>query len=632
MRSFAIVFRREFVERRNVVFTAAAASLIPILMPLLPSVPITSRGELRVVLAFALAATFAASVALASGVSLFSRDLADGRAGFLFSRPLGEAAIWGGKILAGVALVFATIAIIAAPSMAIERSLPRGWMIDEPWQGAAFSIAAVLLLLLLGNTLGVMVRSRRLFVVADFVLAVLAGAIGWVTMMRFAWLTLSSGQNVVLVLSLVFASVVFFALLAGSYAQNAVGRSDIARAHRALSLTIWPVLFTFLVLFALVVIWMPRVGPADLDRVVEVRSGPESWIAVTATAKARPDAYATTMIVDAAKPARFLQLDTPLWPGSIAFSRDGRRAAWLATGFDTRWLHGTAARHVAIANLEGRPRTQHTDVRLSSRGAVALSDGGNRLAVWDLDQATVYDTATMKSLGSVQAAGDYVRMYFMPSGELRIMANRSASAEVAILTWQPNDRRITTTGSFGDAQRVVVDASGSRALAQYGRSLTLCDAATGVATARLLDWPDTPAARASATFLSDNRIVVSQASAGRNTLHVFDAAGTKIRTVALPPSDWLAVNEEVAPDVLLIRAGSGRGEGRGFRTLAIDLSTGRVRGVVNDAIPASTWSSYGTDPRVGPQARTVALLNARTESLERLDPASWKTVSLFSTE
>ncbi|HMM34095.1 MAG TPA: hypothetical protein PKA62_05095, partial [Thermoanaerobaculia bacterium] len=70
MRRFAAVALREIAERRSVLVAAAAAAVLPFLVPLLPSVPGSDAATARAVTALGLACTFGAGGAVLAGASV----------------------------------------------------------------------------------------------------------------------------------------------------------------------------------------------------------------------------------------------------------------------------------------------------------------------------------------------------------------------------------------------------------------------------------------------------------------------------------------------------------------------------------------------------------------------------------
>ena len=129
MRGILAVASRELVERRLVFVAAAVAAVLPFFAPLFPWLRGNDLDELRGVVALTLATTFAAALAMGYGVAMISGELKARRLGFYFSRPLSGLAIWGGKLLAGVVMVWVAPLLVLLPTWLAARA-------SGPWQSA----------------------------------------------------------------------------------------------------------------------------------------------------------------------------------------------------------------------------------------------------------------------------------------------------------------------------------------------------------------------------------------------------------------------------------------------------------------------------------------------------------------
>ncbi|MHB9000023.1 MAG: hypothetical protein ACYC9N_10990 [Thermoanaerobaculia bacterium] len=636
MNGFAIVFRREFVERRNVIFTAIAASLIPVLIPLLPTVPADSRGELRLLLAGYVAATFAAAVAVAAGASLFSRDLADGRMSFLFSRPIGHLAIWSGKLAAGVTLSLATLALIAVPGLVMQPAQQVGWGIEASGWFLGFIFGTALLILLASNAVALVARSRRLIVVADFALLVIAVVVAWWIVSKVARLTPS--LTPLLLTPPILAAILLLALLIASYVQTSTGRTDIGRTHRAFSFSFWPLVYAGLFLFAAYIAWIPRVDPDDIEAVHSVVDSGGSWMILEGEAAGRPsDFYEASLLVDTSDSDRFLRA-TPPWSGGVAFSRDGRRAAWFERDPDMTWAAPGARRRperdlrLLLADLGDEPAVRETGFRAKDVMRIVLSDDGRRLAIWDGEQLSAIDLETLRSLGSVKVSAPErsIRMFFAGQDEIRVAGIESSTDnpdrptalvwQAELQTWDIAERRLTRHATLADCRRVVADRTGDNLLTAGDRGISLYDGRTGRFRAQLLAIKDPASESASGSFLGDGRIAVAHSTAVDGTLAIFAAEGTKLQSIPLEGNRSFGVAEQLSSNEILVRSTDGTTEPRHHRTHIVDIRAGRIARTFDGMIPAGSWRRVaGTDPRELPARRGVALWNPSTGTLGRLD-------------
>ena len=183
-----------------------------------------------------------AAAAVVMGSTMLARDAANGRLGFLFSRPLAWPAIWGGKWLAALVLVASSGVLAAIPFMAAYPSESHGgsWLRTLASEhGWVVGFGVVLLGAAAANFAATAWRSRSPWVALDMGLL---AAVLWFARRHVAplWLYGIMGKDErSLLLALAPLAV---GLFAGSAAQVAVGRTDLRRAHRALSLVLWTVI------------------------------------------------------------------------------------------------------------------------------------------------------------------------------------------------------------------------------------------------------------------------------------------------------------------------------------------------------------------------------------------------------
>jgi hypothetical protein len=276
MRRFAAVALREVAERRSVLVAAAAAAVLPFLVPLLPSVPASDAGTARAVTALVLACAFGVGGAVLVGASVVGRELAERRLSFHFARPLPAPVIWGGKLVGGLALVLLAEAIVYLPASLASGRFPG--LIDR---FDASAIAALLLLavplFLLAWVGSVAVRSRSPWLVVDFVLLAASAAAVFLLGRKLARFEAVPGPEAILTM----VGVLLAALLVATLVQVAAGRTDLRRGHGAQSLALWAVLMAGLAAGAA---WVERVvdpGVARLEGAVAEPAGPGgTWVVV----------------------------------------------------------------------------------------------------------------------------------------------------------------------------------------------------------------------------------------------------------------------------------------------------------------------------------------------------------------
>jgi hypothetical protein len=515
-----------------------------------------------------------AAAAVVIGSSMLARDAANGRLGFLFSRPVSWPAIWGGKWLAAVVLVVSSGLLAAVPWMAVYSPQPHGgsWlraMLDGP--GAAFCLMLILLVVGIANFSATAFRSRSPWLVLDFalLLASLWAVRHWVApLWLYGILGRSLWANVLAPVPLVLG------LLVGSAAQVAVGRTDLRRAHRAMSLGFWAVAALALASAGGYWQWVRSAGPAEVDVHAVTRDSGGRWIYVEGTAS-RSGWYPHGFLIDTTSGRYVVPPESPeLQPERLRFglgmlfSADGRSAARLwADGRGTALglfdLSGGTPRYSEVALESSPPPTWGSAFALSpatasvflvheSGASLFALPSGRRVATTTIPPGWHPSAVRFPSEGSARAwlipssASGAMR----PRGEM-LVVDLAADGKSTIIPFP-------TAGplSNGGWGAVVPDAGGERIVTVDG-GLHLRDGATGELRATLAEtqggW-----GRLSVLFLADGRIVTSGANQPapappRALVRVFSDAGAPLgeTPVDLWPSG-ITIGPEVAPGRVVV--------------------------------------------------------------------------------
>jgi hypothetical protein len=110
------VLVREIRERRAIPLAALALGILPVIAGSIPALTRIGGTDVREDLAVVLGFAFPVAVALGLGVSVIGRDLAEGRLGFYFSRPISGFALWAGKMGATLILIGASALLVVLPA------------------------------------------------------------------------------------------------------------------------------------------------------------------------------------------------------------------------------------------------------------------------------------------------------------------------------------------------------------------------------------------------------------------------------------------------------------------------------------------------------------------------------------
>ena len=227
--------------------------------------------------------------ALLAGWSMLARDADDGRLGFLFAKPVSWPAIWAGKWIAAGLLAGASGLLAAIPWMAVypPETKTSWWRAMADPEGWTYAVSLVVLIVGFANFAATAFRARSKWLAVDLTLLLAAlwavrRFVAPLAMVGVLDLPPAAGA------SRCCPPRVAVALLAASAGQLAVGRTDIVRAHRALSIVFWALVVSLLVAAAGRLAWVERAGPSDLRPApYEVRPAPDGrWVVLSSATPA----------------------------------------------------------------------------------------------------------------------------------------------------------------------------------------------------------------------------------------------------------------------------------------------------------------------------------------------------------
>jgi hypothetical protein len=542
---------------------------------------------------------FAAAAAILMGSTMLARDAADGRLAFLFSRPLSWRAVWGAKWLAAVVMVAASGLLAAIPTMAAVPLADLGGRHGDSWLRAAFdgppwSFVFVVFLLGVGvaNFAATAYRSRSPWVALDMVVLVAAA---WIVRRHVAplWRYGLMGKNEASILLALLPLAV--GLVAGSAAQVAAGRTDLRRAHRALSLVFWAVVGAAVVAAAGYWHWVLSAGPADVSLRALARDPGGRWVYVEGSAP-RGGSYPYGFLVDsvtgqwAVRPQPVGADGDGQVPLGARFSGNGRFLAELR-------VEGRGA-VVVLADLsESPPRLTHVSLASSLppdwSSQFALSPTGDTGFVANESGASIFGFPSGRRLAAITVppgwrpvASRYfgasaVRTWFVPWNLAAHMP--LPRAELLVVDLEGDGRSRTSTAPLVRALDVTAVWRAVRASNDASRVLTfdggthLRDGATGALLATLA-----PSSHVEATsILADGRVVVAVQPGATDDrrlsstiIRVFDRDGTTLGDAPLDAWMWsLSLGAEVAPGRVLVSSRRRFGEAD---TLVLDVAEGRI--------------------------------------------------------
>jgi hypothetical protein len=395
----ALIFRRELGARFHVLWVGFALAALTIILPFLPSLSTWHGGDIRDLMSVALAIGAGIALSIGCGATLFGRDLSEGRLGFYFERPVPTVAIWSGRFLAVFLLVVLCEIIILVPSglspyhsnSAVEL-LFEGLSFDtHDWILAL--LAGPPLLLLVSHCVSIMVRARTAWLALDVIGIALVGPAIWLIHQP---LVIYKAEEAAAVVSVAIAVCVALALLSATAASVSWGRTDLRRAHRYLSITLWGVLSVALGATAAYSAWLLDIGPEDFEKYVVLNSSMDGkWVEVYGQADGHLGVRRCYLVSEDGR-----RMPIPLislYGSETTFSASGNRAAWFSESA------GEVARtiwHAALNETELEPVA--TTFKVSRNSKLFLSPEGERLVVVESEALSVYDLATERLVATLR--------------------------------------------------------------------------------------------------------------------------------------------------------------------------------------------------------------------------------------
>jgi len=630
MRGFLAVFEREVVERRLLVVASVFLGLVPLATPWLPGLGQLGGPEVRSATALALALCFSFGLALMLGATIIVRDLAEGRLGFYFSRPVRGWAIWAGKLAAAAVLALGTGVLILLPTAAAERRLDLDggwWNTHGALAGSSFSIllwiASVLLLLLWGHAAGVAARSHSPWLLLDFVGLGFVVWLAWASIRRLDFAG-AFGPSALVAIGLLAAALL--ALLAAGAAQVLRGRTDIRRGHRLLSLTLWGTLLLASVAAQAYAAWTLAAAPGDLEEAhlsAAARRGP--WIAIYGSSRGRPG-FTPQFLLDIST-GRSVRVNAPpqdFWPAN-RFSSDGRWAVWLE-------LQPGASRSgpYELLRLDLRaPRSRPERTRILYEhlpSLLAVSADGGRVAVVAGRRLTFEEVPSGRLLASAELPQELGRyedsLQFVDPGRVRIYGfDVLSNADPALRSgFEVAEVRLAGGGvvplaRLEKVEEVMVSRDGERIVArrQSDGRFAVFEAGTGALMAELPPVGE----RSRALFLADDRIALVSGATSKE-LRIFSSAFVPERTFRFANATSLRLGGEPAPDRLVVATAPRGPETARWdlcRTWILDLAAGTVRRFASGMVPAA-------GPLGGPENAASRLFLRQGTQLVEIEPES----------
>lgn len=645
MKRFAAVALREIAERRFVLVAAAAAAVLPFLVPHLPGVPGDDTDVTRGITALILASAFGLGGSLLVGASVVGRELAEKRLSFHFSHPLSAPVIWGGKLAGGLALVLAAELLVYVPASLAGGGFPGLPSISDDPRALGLLLLLAVPLFLVAWAGSVALRSRSPWLVVDLLLLVGLPAALFAAGRRL----LRFGHPPRLSWAVAATAVLLVALLAATLAQVVAGRTDARRGHGAQSLTLWGLLLAGTAGAAIVAERTIDPGVTSLVRAWATPAGARGDLVFVEGSTDEQGWGGVLYLRDlAAGRERVLPMG---W--DFAASKDGSKVAIVTVGESL-----SKSRQVELEAIDAASgRTVVLGLPDAPEG-LSLADDGSRLAVVASGLCQVVELPSLRLLASARVPSEGRWAYapiFVSRDRVRLHPQRPAyrkSNEPAREITDPQAAEIdvpsksvsmlgrypiagipigTPPPSGGpagpyfhlragpDLSRVLVTAFGT------ARSVRLLDAATGAVLASF-DGPDGTSGPAAA-FLSDGRVVVADWVPSGRRLVVLSPGGDRLSEVSLPGATArVRLGDEPAPGLLAVGVEDSSTKDEWDWSL-VDLRTGQRRSVAFEPLQRRFWVTGSAIPAPGSPASRLALEKG-TFRLLLFDPTTGRTTPL----
>lgn len=634
MRNVIALAQREILDRRRFVMAGLLLGGMTLVLPLLPfgGATRTSYSGTRDVTAAMIAAGLAQVVAISMGLSVIARDVVERRMSFYFARPLSGLEIWGGKMLGALLLSLACGVAVLVPATLMGGGLFALPKINAEYfptssSGAtvagAISLAAIALVLT--HPLSIALRSRSRWLILD---VVAWSASGLAVMLLSAKLA-SRGVTQFDSLLMGFYSLTFLiAAVLGGALQVVLGRTDLVRGHRAMSIALWSIVAGSVLAAGSYVFWVDSARPRDFD-LVNARSisADGEWAVVEGSrrfGRGHPIMYLVNT-----RDGRHVRANSRRWGSIPTVSIDSSHAAWI----EPRSFFGMNERYVAVRTSlrDERLRPVETDITMQEEPQSTISPDGARLAtIGTSSTLVVSDLVTGKTVAAIRipASGELkpwrVRLIFLDRDRIRIYIQTVAEADVSragSVSIGEVDVRARSYRHIANVSHVgyfSLNRANDRMLVFQSTSATkridLVDAGTGEAIAAI------SRTRGTASFIPGRRVAVCERDGGMLVLKVFDDEGHLLRSIPVRIGMRGFVACAIRADHLLVETISSEDPDQAKHALdVVDVNTGAVR-------PLGTTWNRSLWPRRSEVAVARPLFNAPDDRVMQLDPATgtWK--------
>jgi len=632
--AFAAIFSREFRLRRVLLIGALAIGLMSLAIPRLQGQTGAIAAETANAAALLIGFLTCSIYALILGSGAIARDLADGRLGFDFVRPISGLTLWAGRIGAALTLLSASALLVVGPALLTDPkggggpvwAPAAGWLPVLNMTGAfVVGLLSCWVLFFLTHLATVLFASRSALLGLDLAGLLAVGLLAGSALERLHrnWAMDAFGVG-----AASFFAFLLLALTGASLVQVLFGRTDLVRSHRALSMALWvPLLLGAFALDA-ASRWVVSPGLSDLVRTESVSKAPAgTWFGVGGDLRGR-GALAGQFLVDAAT-GRVVRQGVSISNLTIKtdFSNDGKSVAWLALT-----PRGTEVRWVDLSAPEPRVET----APISFEGVAeepSLSPTGRWLALRSDRRMLIFELRTGRLVASVPVTADWdaLRTRWIAEDRLRFWSaegNVSLGGEPRISIAETHVPQGPGSGAPASVGTIELTARGYAWYVNLdGGTVIVRELKTG--RRRLFDGRtgaelgviDAPQQQSGAILLADGSVAVLVQGPKSRGLAIYDRTGVLRRSFDLRSAKGLLFGAQPTPTTILVSVAAEATPlvRTARRLILLDLATGGIREVGRGWIAAFEALDSGvTVVRTGPA--TFARWDPATEMLKPIVP------------
>ncbi len=389
MRGFALLFRRDLVQRIPLFIASFAMGLFNACVPFLPGTNVPD-AELRGAAGLITALSWAAVLAVIFGGSIFTRDLTESRLAFDFRLPVRPGAIWAARLLAAIATIAVAAGLVLAASAVAGMDLAgaaagfdvllgvgAGGQGLPARTGITLAPLAILALLLLANPVALASRARQAWAGVDMISLALIGFSGF-----WSWQTLRpwESHSAIWWTTTVLVGATFVGTTVASLLQVVRGRTEADKAQRRLSLGLLGTALLAAGTTTAYSQWLVHPNLNDLigNMATSQSLGPD-WVVIQGPTRSGHQMVARFLLAPATGQVHLLgPLPQRMWDRrSVTSSIDGSTIAWL----DASGATSEAYDLYRLSSTDSNTKPEPTPVTVSSRGInLVLSPDGSSVA------------------------------------------------------------------------------------------------------------------------------------------------------------------------------------------------------------------------------------------------------------